>query len=80
MQQFHHSLIALPERLPRPTPSNLVATGWANAYYSATVQAGSQDWLAHHPGAHPVATLMFHFNNPDALLTPLLGRGRLRGY
>jgi hypothetical protein len=28
--------------------------------------------LAHHPGAHPVATLMFRFNNPDALLKPLL--------
>jgi hypothetical protein len=69
MQQLHHSLIALPERLTppdtidvrrrrsvraaeparrdgAPLAVNLAATGWANAYYSATVQAGSQDWLA----------------------------------
>jgi 4-amino-4-deoxy-L-arabinose transferase-like glycosyltransferase len=25
---------------------NLAASGWANAYYSAAVQAGSKDWLA----------------------------------
>lgn len=121
---------------------NLGASGWANAYYSAAVQAGSQDWLAFLFGSFdagnaitvdktpaslwvmelsarvfgfspwsvllpqavegvlavwllyltvrrrfgaaaglvagavlaltPVATLMFRYNNPDALLTLLL--------
>lgn len=121
---------------------NLGASGWANAYYSAAVQAGSQDWIAFLFGSFdagnaitvdktpaslwvmelsarvfgfsswsvlmpqavegmlavwllyltvrrrfgsvagliagavlaltPVATLMFRYNNPDALLTALL--------
>ena len=46
---------------------NLTASGWANAFYSAAVQAGSQDWTAFFYGASDAAASITVDKPPAAL-------------
>ncbi len=58
---------------------NLAASGWANAYYSAAVQAGSQDWLAMLFGSFDASNAIT-VDKPPASLWVMALSARLFGF